>query len=322
MRLARILFAGLLLFPAIVATAETPDTGEPAIKVDLNQTGLIEVELNVKEKPTLWIEAVNGDTPVEATFNVEGTAFDPTSDLLLQFLPCKGSRDKQLKTTLGRAASPLPDCSFIVVRDEANTRRATVIGPPDGMEISVTGTSSDGTPKTRFLKLELNYRYFGLSYSGGLMLSGQRDDRYTLEPAAAPAATGTQTAVKQGQEDMKRAIIALATVSLNGKPSLGFSFGVGTESAELNALSLLAAGTFTVRPRHIVDAVLFSIGAAYLPRTTLKPEFTGNGKIPAGVELKDVVGVRRSVKPFISVTFRSSGNAAAVRTPLGGTPSQ
>ena len=309
------LMLAILLLTAIPLVAQQPDTGEPPLKVDLNQRGVIEKELNLRERPTLWLSAVNGDVSVtDAKFNVEGTEFK-TSDLILQFAPCKGSTDdKFIMLTTKQKVLP---CSFTVESNAKNTSRGAVTAPPRSMQIAVTGTVNNSAV-TRYVKLELNYRYFGMSYSGGLLLSSQRDDRYTLKTETG----GTQTAVLAGREDLKRALIALGTISLNGRPALGASFGVGTESAQLNDLLLLAGGSIAIRPRRVIDSIIITLGGAYIPRQTLKPEFVGTGKIPAGVELKDTVERRRSLKPFLSITFRTSGNPAAVRTPLGGTPSQ
>lgn len=316
MYLIRSVTAILLLIVSSTAIAQRLDTGEPPLKVDLNQRGLIEVELNLKEKPTLWISAVNGDDSVVADFTVEGETFT-TSDLILQYAPCPGSRDDKAALRASNSAKAILPCVITVDKDATNPNRALITAPPRGMQISVTGNVG-GNRVTRFVKVEMNYRYFDLAYSGGLMLSSQRDDHYTLRAETG----GAQTAVLAGREDYKRALVALGTMNINGMPSLGFSFGVGTESAQLNELSILAGGTVTLRPRRLIDAVIFTLGAAYLPRQTLKPEFTTAGSIPADVELKDVLATRRSVKPFLSITFRTSGNAAAVRTPLGGTPSQ
>ena len=297
-RLTALIFC--LTIPTLaVAQERSIDLGEPPILIDLTTPQHIEVDRNVLGGTTTWISVLPTASDVRiavADVVVEGR------NLLISFRPCS------------RVPFRINKCQADAeLLDDSSVR---VTAPPDAVLVRVTGQVAAGAgrePRESMIRIELNYRPWQLQWSGGFMMSSARDPRLRLEREV----DGSQTAVASGEGDYAQAIVALGQLLHSSVPSLGLSFGVGTESADLQTLSLLGGVTYAFRPGKLVDSVFVTVGQAYVPVGRLKPEYDGVGAIPNGVGLDDVVLRQREFHPFAAITFRVA-SGTKVKTVLGG----
>src|SRR4051794_5307922 len=278
------------------------DVGQPSIDVMLGADPQpLRTFVSEKGTASLWLRAVDAQGQPFSTgatnFDVGGTLFQSES-LVLWFRGCRESAFS------GKAV----DCDeFNVKVEKTGPNLARVTMPARAIVIHVTHDNL-----SRDVHVEVNRRVWVPVLSGGLMMSTGRPTRYRLITDS-----NAQTVVQDGKDDQTRAFVAMEHLMVRNFP-VALAFGVGAESAKLESMSVLLGLSYIIRPRAMIDTVVFSAGAAYLPYQAVKPQYVDARSVPAGVGIADVLETHRRFTPFIALTFRTGGRD--ISGDLGGKP--
>lgn len=295
--------ATLVAFTLHAQTAPSPDVedlGQPAVDISLGgDTQPVRTFVSQKGTASLWLRAVNAEgqpfSSGTTIYDVAGTTFEGDS-LVLWFRGCKDS-------AFGKR---LQDCNdFDVKVEKKGTNLALVTMPARALVVRVRHDDL-----SREVHVEVNRRVWVPTLSGGLMMSTGRPTRYRLVDDG-----DAQTVVQDGKDDSTRAFVAMEHLSIRNIP-IAFAFGIGAESAELEALNVSLGVSYIIRPRAMIDTVVISVGSVYLPYQAVKPRYSAAQSVPAGVGINDVLETKRHFAPFVALTFRTGGRD--IRGDLGG----